>query len=440
VALYGAMMRKISIGSRPIYSWQNSYHVSIDPAVFSAIDRAIADRMHPHPLFPKVHAIIFHESDLTTAWHLMSLMTATITSLEINIEQIQDIDGRLLGMQTVLASMQTRCPSLNDFTVAYNRSNAMDELLPHFTHGLLGMQALTHLDISAFLIYTPTLIEISSIPHLKRLSFNVNGLNMHDIPSNIHFPTLFKCSIYGEQKFAALEFIRALTTSSFIQLDIFLDLPFTPDDIHQILPSLLPCQFTIKHINIQWWLDPDRGINLDDSDYISGITLAPLLEFSHLENFELSTLSSFHGIDDTFISKLALSCPNLVHLDLGSRGVVNFPMNTTLASLVMLANHCRLLQNIGLYFDCCTIQSWITKDIQCNNATTHLSVGCSTIQTSDINTMAKFLSRLFPNLTRIDFRRNSNDADSDDESSDANSEQVHRRWDLVFTKVKSYRD
>jgi len=119
----------------------------------------------------------------------------------------------------------------------------------------------------------------------------------------------------------------------------------------------LPCQFTIKHINIQWWLDPDRGINLDDSDYISGITLAPLLEFLHLENFQLNTLSSLHGIDDTFISKLALLCPNLVHLDLGSRGVVNFPMDTTLASLVMLANHCRLLQNIGLYIDCCAIQS-----------------------------------------------------------------------------------
>jgi hypothetical protein len=42
-----------------------------------------------------------------------------------------------------------------------------------------------------------------------------------------------------------------------------------------------------------------RGINLDDSGYISGITLAPLLEFSHLEIFELSTLSLLHGIDDT---------------------------------------------------------------------------------------------------------------------------------------------
>jgi hypothetical protein len=89
----------------------------------------------------------------------------------------------------------------------------MDELLSHFTHGLLGMQALTRLNISAFLIYTPTLIEISSIPHLKHFSFNINGLNMHDIPFNIHFSTLFKCRIYGKQKFAALEFIKALTTS-----------------------------------------------------------------------------------------------------------------------------------------------------------------------------------------------------------------------------------
>jgi hypothetical protein len=113
VALYGAMMQKISIGFHPIYSWQNSYHVSINPAVFSAIDCVIADQMHPHPLFPKVHTIIFHKSNLTTAWHLMSLMTATVTSLETNIEQIQDIDGGLLGMQT-------RCPSLNNFTVAYN--------------------------------------------------------------------------------------------------------------------------------------------------------------------------------------------------------------------------------------------------------------------------------------------------------------------------------
>jgi hypothetical protein len=30
-----------------------------------------------------------------------------------DIEQIQDIDGGLLGVQT-------RCPSLNNFTVAYN--------------------------------------------------------------------------------------------------------------------------------------------------------------------------------------------------------------------------------------------------------------------------------------------------------------------------------
>jgi len=356
-------MRKISIGSPPIYFWQNNYHVSIDPAVFSAMDRAIADRMLPHPLFPKVHTIIFHESDLTTAWHLMSLMTTTITSLEINIEQARYTDGGLLGMQTVLASLQTRCPLLDTFKIAHNRSNAMDELLSHFTLGLLGMQALTCLDISAFLIYTSTLIEISSIPHLKHLSFNVNGLNMHNIPTNLHFPTLFECNIYGKQKDAALEFVKALTTSSFIRLDIFFDLPFAPDDIHQILASLLACQFTMKHINIRWLLDPDGGIKLDDSDYISGITLAPLLEFSHLENFELNTLSSLRGIDDAFISKLASSCPNLVHLDFGSQGAVNLPMGTTLASLVTLANRCRLLQCIGLYFDCCTIQSWITKDI-----------------------------------------------------------------------------
>jgi hypothetical protein len=180
------MMRKISIGSRPIYYWQNSYHVSIDPAVLLAIDCAIADQMHPHPLFPKVHAIIFHQSNLTTAWHLMSLMTATITSLEINMEQTQNIDGGPLGMQTVLASMQTRCPSLNHFKIAYNRSNAMDELLSHFTHGLLGMQALTHLDISAFLIYTPTLIEISSIPHLRRFSFNRGSQSCRFYPDSYH--------------------------------------------------------------------------------------------------------------------------------------------------------------------------------------------------------------------------------------------------------------
>jgi len=72
-------------------------------------------------------------------------------------------------------------------------------------------------------------------------------------------------------------------------------------------------------------------------------------------------------------------------------------------------------------------------------------VGCSTIQTSDINSMAKFLSKLFPNLTKIDSRRNSNDSDSDDDDDDdavatENSRQVHHRWDLVLTRVKSYRD
>lgn len=102
---------------------------------------------------------------------------------------------------------------------------------------------------------------------------------MNSISTNLHFPTLFKCNIYGKQKDAALEFIKVSITSSFIWLDIFFDLPFTPDDIHQILAMLLPCQFTMKHVNIQWCLDPDGGINLDDSDYISGITLAPLLEF-----------------------------------------------------------------------------------------------------------------------------------------------------------------
>jgi hypothetical protein len=134
-------------------------------------------------------------------------------------------------------------------------------------------------------------------------------------------------------------------------------------------------------------------------------------------------------MDDLFIHRLATSCPNLTRLDLGSDGVVSLPTRVTLEGLITLAKHCRRLQNVGLFVGCSDIQYWYERISQNNPETTHLSVGCSTVDVDDIDIMAKFLSKLFPVLKDICYQSKAN-LDSDDEADG--------RWYSVLEMVKKY--
>lgn len=437
--MYTKRMRKLSIGSSQIYFWQNSTHVSVHSSVFTAIEHAISDGMHPKPFLPRLRTIIFNETLQSPSWCLLSLMTATVTSLDIHIILAPEILGAHLGMQTVLASLHNKCPLLCDLTVTSNQSS-MGDFLPHLGTGLLGMQNLTILRVSDFPLSKSTLFEISNIPHLKQLSFNIDGLNINDIPSNFTFPALTRCIIRGNNKDTAVVFMKAFTSPSFADLDVIVDTSFTSYDIHEILTHLLHFHLTIKHIRFSWLLDPDRdGASIShNNDNINPLILAPLLEFSRLESFKINVLPSLKEINDAFIHQLALSCPLLQQLDLGSSGVVCVPTQTTLAGLVSLASNCRQLSSVGLYFDCSDMQSWYTRLTQSNNNTACLFVGCSTINNSDIDITAEFLLKLFPNLTTIHYQDNTNHIDENDKDGPQNENPSKLQWDSVSAQVRQY--
>jgi hypothetical protein len=398
--------------------------------VYHAIDRAIAEGMHPFPLLPRLQSIVFDEGR-TPSWQLLLFLSTATNSLEINMEHANKMDDSQLGIQSVLASLRKRCPAIRDFTFTCDAPNSRKDILSHFTKDLHEMQDLKSICISQYPISFWTIQEISLAPKLQELTFDIGRLALNHIPPEIHFPCLVKCTVYGGAKNMAFQFIKSLKSPSFAELHTILDTSFSSHDIHEILTILLHFEFTIKAITTTWLLDPEEDISLTNvEDHITANTLAPLLHFSRIQKFRLNIYASFQDIDDIFIQKLSMSCPQLTHFDLGSRGVISLPTRVTLAGLVALAEHCQCLEKVELFFDCSDAQWWHQKNIQSNPKTTHLSVGCSAIDIHNIDTIAKFLSKIFPALKYIHHQSNVDVDEDEDEDNE--------RWYSVLQKVKQY--
>ena len=141
--------------------------------------------------------------------------------------------------------------------------------------------------------------------------------------------------------------------------------------------------------------------------------LKPLLEFVHLRLISLPD----HPFDltDVEIKDMAMAWPNLEELSywkyeyMSPEGLITIVPKTSLRGLLWLATHCRKLHSLTFPFHaCCGAVEDLTENEMVLGESHNLSlfnVGFSKIECVECaEEIAKFIKRVFPNLTLLAFR------------------------------------
>lgn len=134
--------------------------------------------------------------------------------------------------------------------------------------------------------------------------------------------------------------------------------------------------------------------------------LRPLHSFHNLEYVWLNACMSFEDVNDAFIRDMASSWPRLQELDFGCTSCWGLPSRVTLDGLLAFCEFCPDLRVLGITFDATNDDSplsshneW-TKPLQ-NLHMDSLQVGHSRIGFDQVDAVAAFLHRIYPNLTEL---------------------------------------
>lgn len=241
-----------------------------------------------------------------------------------------------------VASLAPSCPSLSIFSCLGADDSSMQAIseavvgwkkLKELEAGPLNGQALTHaaslqtlqsLRFSASSELTPHVLDFSSSHAFIEISA-LTPLSLQAFMQNVHFSVqslYLRCSLYD---------------------DVFPHLFFSHLKICMVHPEKLA----------RLSLVVETGSNEDtshESIALTSLVLHPLLSFKGLNHLDLGHLCTAH-MDDTFLGKLALACPDLKELYLGNQGAWLIAPLLTFKGVTTLLKHCRQLSSLGVFFN-----------------------------------------------------------------------------------------
>jgi hypothetical protein len=175
--------------------------------------------------------------------------------------------------------------------------------------------------------------------------------------------------------------------------------------ISTLVNTCSPKYLTIIYISTGYYDSPQAGAIIDFK------MLEPLLRFTHLRCISLPE----HPFDltDAEIKDMALAWPNLEGLSywqyqyVSPEGLNTIVPRTSLRGLLWLATHCRKLHSLTFpFYSSSGAVEGLTEDEMASAEGHNLSffdVGFSEIECAE--EVAKFINRVFPNLTLLAFGR-----------------------------------
>lgn len=377
----------------------------VDPTAIVAVQNV----MGSSPFLPVLQTIRYGSGSNPG---LGTFLTKTITTLLF-------FEPRAYIKSFMVALQNSACPSLKHLYIGYNPMTKPKRDIPFFNVALSACRGLTSLQMPHLPIPANVFVEISLLPKLEDIRFNLAALEK--LPSECRFQCLKTCQIQGETFGKDLSVIDTIATNNLLSLTIDTDDPLTSQILHYTLRRLLPSRLSLRQFIVDWswneevteWGDLDHNYN-----YIDAMTLGPLLEFPNIQTFEITLLGPLE-INDLFLQQLALSCPTLQRLDLGSQSPKQWRSKVTFEGLVHLAQLCMELKEVGMQF--CVESIPDLDDFPGNNNTTDLSVGCSPFDCRLQSAVACALKVLFPRLQRISVDGQLAEEDEEGPFSDAQS-------------------
>ncbi|KAG2104323.1 uncharacterized protein F5147DRAFT_703850 [Suillus discolor] len=241
-----------------------------------------------------------------------------------------------------IASLAPSCPFLEHFSCF----GADDSSMQAISEAVVGWKKLEVLEAGP--VNERALKHAASLHTLQTLRFSASSELTSDI--------LEFCSPVAVIEIAAL---TPLSLQAFMQNVRFsiqhLDLRCSLyDDVfpHLFFAHLKVCMVhpeKLESLTLLAGTTPKEDTN-NESIVLTPLMLHPLLSFKGLEHLDLGHSCTAH-MDDTFLSKLALSCPGLKELYLGDQKAWLIAPLLTFDGVTSLLKHCRQLLSLGVFFN-----------------------------------------------------------------------------------------
>ena len=244
--------------------------------------------------------------------------------------------------------------------------------------------------------------HLSSLSHLQVLGVKVpNSDEFKRLPhSPGPFPNLREVTVWTAYLSTATDMLRRMQPSLLEVLIFHIEDTPCACDVDELFVTMIQhCRHTLKRVYGFQDHYPDIIGEHVQEDY----ALRPLLAFPNLEYVWINACISFENMDNTLIHDMACAWPHLRELDLGSTSCWGLPSQVTLEGLLQFCEHCPELCSLGL-----TMNASATAPLphmpESQSANLHmeaLQVGNSRTGIEQVNAVARFLRRIYPNLHHL---------------------------------------
>ncbi|KAJ7642632.1 hypothetical protein DFH06DRAFT_1334017 [Mycena polygramma] len=409
---------RLCIYARHVKHLSSGVHRDFDlSAIFPSLGVSL-----PPDLFPKLQSLDWQHTSRDFHYiHLLLHPRLTAISFRLDSE----------SSASLLSTLTLKCPKLIDVDItARDGGQSFIGPLSDFVRGLHNPE-----EISVPCLAPDVLEHLSHLITLKVLSLHgmpsLSALPTHG--GRRTFPALDALSLDLPAIGPATQFLRLCNAVPLVTFVSHLSGIVTADEVHHFLTEISAgfSHFSLTSLTLNNKIckfEELVGSNVT-THVIQPRSMRALLCFHNLTLLSITSVIGF-DLDDGTLAELARAWPRIASLALKSNYHHTRTPRATAACLLSFAEHCPRLSRLTLAFDATTIPA-AESPAPVQHSLTMLNVQQSPM-TTPID-MARFISGLFPTLTKLDTYREHDYNEEEDGMDDIERDviRIHYRWKEV---------
>ncbi|KAJ7156195.1 hypothetical protein C8R46DRAFT_1355936 [Mycena filopes] len=379
----------------------------------------------PHDsFFPKLAEIYWSPGTFADFQYIRLFLTPNLVTLRVHSGYS---DHRL----SLLSVLDRKCPALKNVELLGPNGVVEDSTSMIISAFIRGQHRLERLNIR---MPDVTALEyVARMPSLRSLETTLpSGISTSSIPGPLHFTQLKSLTLRSVTVDLAAHFLRTVLASTLEAVAIAFDPCPKGADMALLSTAMASCHSwhsSLTSCTFDFVFGALRGHF--ESYLIEMGLFTDLACFSRLIRVTIRSWCGFQ-LDDAALDRITKAWPLLEHLSLEANfwGSGTTP---TLQCLLRIAKNCPRLTDLTLTLDAGLIHI-PTEPVVAHTSLTWLDVAHSTVSADKTLPVARFISRIFPNLRTLHTAQEDEDND-DDHEDQREAIALHRRWKEVETLI-----